>query len=92
MSDSNKIEDIVEAHVALILQQLQDIYERLNEVDSRLSSLERQVGAMKQNVDWLTDVKLAADEANSDKTMDEDSQSDMTDYPSEDAADDAAVM
>jgi len=92
MSDLNNIEAIVEAHVALVLQQLQDIYERLNEVDTWLSSLERQVGAMKQNVNWLTDDKLAADEAKSDKTMDEDSQSDSTDNSSEDAADDAADM
>ena len=76
MCDAKKIESIVEAHVAPVLQQLQDIYERLNEVDTRLSTLERQVGAMKQNVDWLTDEKLVADKANSDKTMDEDSQSD----------------
>ncbi|KAI8010307.1 Protein CHROMATIN REMODELING 35, partial [Camellia lanceoleosa] len=63
---------------------LQDIYERLNEVDTQLSSLEWQVEAMKQNVDWLTNEKLAADEANSDKTMDEESQSDNTDNSSED--------
>ena len=61
-------------------------------MDTRLSSLEGQVGAIKQNVDWLTDDKLAADEAKSDKTMDEDSQSDSTDNSSENAADDAADM
>ncbi|XP_028089119.1 uncharacterized protein LOC114289568 isoform X1 [Camellia sinensis] len=72
--------------------QLQDIYKKLNQVETRLSTLERQVGAMKQSVDWLTDEKLVADEANSDKTMDEDSESDSTDNFSENVVDDASNM
>ena len=92
MSDSNKIEAIVEAHVVPVLQQLQDIYERLNEVDTQLSNLERQVGALQQHVDWLTDEKLSADETNSDKSIDEDNQSNSTANSLEDAAVDAADM